>query len=77
MDFILGLKKFTAECVFACEIDKDLRDLYKENFGVDCQGDITEIHAESIPSHDVLCAGFPCQPFSKAGHQKIDRFGTW
>ena len=68
--FHIGLKKINAECVFACEIDEDLRDLYKENFGVDCQGDITEIHAESIPSHDVLCAGFPCQPFSKAGHQK-------
>jgi len=57
-------------CVFACELDDELRDLYFANFGTVCAGDITEVDERDIPAHDVLCAGFPCQPFSKAGEQK-------
>jgi DNA (cytosine-5)-methyltransferase 1 len=67
--FHLAAAALGAECVFACEIDEELRDLYETNFGVRPQGDITQISPHDIPPHDLLCAGFPCQPFSKAGAQ--------
>ncbi len=67
--FHLALDRLGHECVFASEIDVELRDLYNKNFGMNCSGDIRDIHPADIPSHDILCAGFPCQPFSKAGAQ--------
>ncbi len=68
--FHIALDKLGHECVFASELSSDLRSLYKENHGIECHGDITKIEIESIPDHDILCAGFPCQTFSKAGNQK-------
>lgn len=67
--FHISLEKLGHKCVFASELSNDLRSLYKENYGIDCSGDITKIKIESIPKHDILCAGFPCQTFSKAGNQ--------
>ena len=64
--FHLALKNLGHECVFASEIDETLRSTYYENFGMRPSGDIREVAVESIPRHDILCAGFPCQPFSKA-----------
>jgi DNA (cytosine-5)-methyltransferase 1 len=59
-----------AECVLSSDIDQDCQKAYEANFGEKPSGDIHQIAVESIPDHDVLLAGFPCQPFSIIGHRK-------
>ncbi|AGA78237.1 DNA cytosine methyltransferase [Echinicola vietnamensis] len=68
--FHIALENLGFECVFASELKESLADLYEINFGIRPNRDITKIAVEDIPVHDILCAGFPCQPFSKAGSQK-------
>jgi DNA (cytosine-5)-methyltransferase 1 len=68
--FHLALERLGGTCVFAAEWKESLRDLYETNFGLRPAGDITLIAPQSIPKHDLLTAGFPCQPFSKAGEQR-------
>ncbi len=68
--FHQALQNIGGKCVFASDIDENCRNTYEKNYGMRPDGDITKVDAATIPSFDILCAGFPCQPFSKAGHQK-------
>lgn len=65
--FHQAMESLGGKCVFASDIDEDCRKTYEKNYGIIPAGDITKIEAADIPAHDVLCAGFPCQAFSKAG----------
>lgn len=67
--FHQAMKSLGGECVFASDIDEDCRKTYEVNYGITPVGDITKIEAADIPPHDVLCGGFPCQAFSKAGNR--------
>ena len=68
--FRVALENLGHECVFASEIDDQLQEVYKQNFpdGPVIHGDIRS-SKKNVPPHDLLCAGFPCQPFSKSGAQ--------
>ena len=67
--FHLALEQLGHRCVFASELNSELRGIYTENFGLTPSGDIRKVPVATIPAHEILCAGFPCQPFSKAGEQ--------
>lgn len=73
--FHVALDELDGRGVFAAEWEPTLRALYKVNFGIDAWGDLNELSsdeiiARSVPDHHILAAGFPCQPFSKAGDQQ-------
>ena len=76
--FHQAMNQLGGECVLASEIDKYAIETYKENYGINPNVDIRDLKVENIPKHDVLCAGFPCQPFSIGGYRKgfCDTRGT-
>ncbi len=68
--FHQAMEQLGGTCVFASEIDPYCIETYYNNYGISADYDIRDVKAWDIPPHDVLCAGFPCQAFSKAGFQK-------
>ena len=56
------------QCVLACDIDEGIRNIYKENYNLEPKADIRKLDLAAIPDFEILCAGFPCQPFSIAGN---------
>jgi DNA (cytosine-5)-methyltransferase 1 len=65
--FHQALSKYNTECVMACDINKNCREIYELNYGIKPHNNIKDINEKNIPYFDILCAGFPCQSFSNGG----------
>ena len=67
--FHQAMTSLGGECILASEIDEAAINVYQKNYGIDSNINVRDVDADAIPDFDVLCAGFPCQAFSKAGAQ--------
>jgi hypothetical protein len=75
--FHYSFKKLNWKCVMSCDIDKAVKETYKENYGLLPLSDITEIEPKDVPVYDILCAGFPCfvsgtQTLTNNGYKNIE-----
>lgn len=68
--FHQAMKNLGGECVFSADINKECAKTYKNNWNMDSLNDITKLNEKDIPTHDVVCSGFPCQSFSICGNMK-------
>lgn len=68
--FHQALKKLGAKCVLACDIDKDCRVVYKDNYDIEPVSNVKDINEKTMVDFDIICAGFPCQAFSNGGKKK-------
>ena len=68
--FHQALKKLGAKCILACDINKDCREVYLDNYGIKPVEDVKKINPTELPDFDILTAGFPCQAFSNGGKKK-------
>ena len=68
--FHTALKDLGGECVLAAEIDTYAIETYKKNYDIDSNNNLRDLTKKEMPDYDILCAGFPCQTFSKAGSQQ-------
>ena len=68
--FHTALKELGGECVLAAEIDTYAIETYNQNYSIDSNNNLRDLTKKDIPDYDILCAGFPCQTFSKAGSQQ-------
>jgi DNA (cytosine-5)-methyltransferase 1 len=68
--FHQAMKMIGGTCVLACDIDKDCRRVYFDNYGLEPLSNVKDINEKTMPNFDILCAGFPCQAFSNGGKKK-------
>ena len=69
--FRLGFEENGFECVFSSDFDKNVQEVYYNNFGETPFGDITTVTPSEIPDFEILLGGFPCQPFSISGKKRF------